>query len=455
MLNFRCKKLLIMLMVLVFLISSTVFAAPVHKDIFTDYSVSNAMENLEILAGKDDAREAGTEGEHEAADYIANYFKSLGLEVERQIFDIMLFKDLGSEITLIQPEIKVLESKTFMFSPSTPEGGIQGELVYAGLGYPEDFEGKDFNGKIALIKRGAFTFYQKVQNAANAGAIGAIIFNNVDGIINGTLVTPTDIPAAAITKADGEYLVDLIDNGTVTVKMVVETVIKESYSQNIIGTKRSERGKGRIPETIVIGAHYDSVDTPGANDNGSGTVTLMEIARLMVDKKLAYDVKFVAFGAEEIGLVGSEVYVLDLYEKGEIDNIVAMINMDMVGVGDTLELKMAYEDTPTWVQEQFIASAEILGLNYNTGFSDRSDHANFEWFGIPTTFVAYGEDPYYHTDEDSIDKIDEENMYNAGTLVASVLYQMAKTPMPASEKGMKAKAAKLHSIVKGEKVFRE
>jgi len=94
-------------------------------------------------------------------------------------------------------------------------------------------------------------------------------------------------------------------------------------------------------------------------------------------------------------------------------------------------------------------------LNYNTGFSDRSDHANFEWFGIPTTFVAYGEDPYYHTDEDSLDKIDEENMYNAGTLVASVLYQMAKTPMPASEKGVKAKAAKLHSIVKGEKVFRE
>ncbi|MDI6705191.1 MAG: M20/M25/M40 family metallo-hydrolase [Bacillota bacterium] len=448
------NRVLMLVIALTLLVSATVYAEPVHKDIFSDYSADDAIGHIEVLAATDDAREAGTEGEHRAADYIADYFEELGLQVERQTFPMILFKDLGSELTMLEPSVAEFETKTFMYSPSTPEGGLTAELAYAGLGYPEDFAGKDFTGKIALIRRGAFTFYQKVQNAAAAGAIGAIIFNNTDGIINGTLSTPTDIPALAILQEDGENLVGLIEEGnTVKVNMNIQTIIEESYSQNVIATKLADRGKGRNTQTIVLGAHYDSVDTPGANDNASGTATIMEVARLMADKKLAYDVKFIAFGAEETGLVGSEEYVLELEENGEIEDIVAMINLDMVGVGDTLVFYMAYEETPTWLQEQFIASAQILGLQYDTDYSDRSDHANFEWFGIPTTFLSYRPDPYYHTDEDSIDKIQEEDMYNTGTLVASVLYQIAKTPMPKSPKGLKAKAAKLHSVVKGEKVY--
>lgn len=454
MLLLRQRRFAVLTLVLVLLMTSTAFAAPVHKDIFVEYSVENAMGHLQVLAAKDDAREAGTEGEHQAADYIANYFESLGLEVERQQFEIILFKDLGSELVMTQPEVKEFETQTFMYSPSTPEGGIEAELVYAGLGYPEDFKGKDFTGKIALIKRGEFTFHDKVQNAAAAGAIGAIIFNHSEGMINGTLITPTDIPALALTKADGEYLLGLLNEGkTVSVKMNIQTIIEDSYSQNVIATKKATRGNGKSHGTIVVGAHYDSVDTPGANDNGSGTVTLMEVARLLADEDLAYDVKFIAFGAEEAGLVGSEEYVLDLYEKGEIDNIVAMINLDMVGVGDTLVFYRAFEDTPTWVQDLFIASSKILGIPYDTSYSTRSDHANFEWFGIPSVFLSFRPDPNYHTDADSIDKIQEENMYNTGTLVASVLYQMAKTPMPESPKGIMAKTSKLHSIVKGKEVF--
>ncbi len=123
---------------------------------------------------------------------------------------MILFKDLGSELAMLAPSVEKFETKTFMYSPSTPECGLTAELAYAGLGYPEDFEGQDFTGKIALIRRGAFTFYEKVQNAAEAGAVGAIIFNNTDGIINGTLSTLTDIPALAILKADGEYLAGLL-----------------------------------------------------------------------------------------------------------------------------------------------------------------------------------------------------------------------------------------------------
>lgn len=446
-------SILLVALLIVFLTASAAFAAPTHKDIFTDYNVENAMNHVSVLAPGDDARETGTPGEFAAADYIANYFDSIGLEVQRQTFDITLFEDNGSTLQAVyEDQVKGIDSKTLQFSCSSDI--TEAKLVFAGLGSSQDFLNNDFVGKVALIQRGTYYFQEKVENAAAAGAIGVIIYNNTDGVINGTLTLSSEIPAIAITEDDGQFLKGLLDSEvSVKVNMSVDTVIDKGKSQNIIGIKRAERVQGKDPQIVVLGAHYDCVDTPGANDNASGTATLMETARLLPGQKFGYDIHFVAFGAEEIGLVGSEHYVLNLEERGQIENVAAMINMDMVGVGDTLELNLAYDDSSTWLQSLFINTAEILGLPYDTYYVDASDHANFELFSIPTTFVAYGDDPYYHTDEDSIDKIDEANMYNSGKIVASVLYQVAKTPMPKAEQGKIKQTQKLHTWVKGEKVY--
>lgn len=101
-----------------------------------------------------------------------------------------------------------LEGIPMEFSPATSASGITATAQYAGLGFPEDFTGANFNGKIAVIQRGSITFGEKVTNAMDAGAVGAIIFNNQDGIFSGTLGSPGSwIPAASISKSDGESLV--------------------------------------------------------------------------------------------------------------------------------------------------------------------------------------------------------------------------------------------------------
>jgi hypothetical protein len=99
-------------------------------------------------------------------------------------------------------------------------------------------------------------------------------------------------------------------------------------SQNIILTK-----KGESDEVIVVGAHYDSVDTNGADDNASGLALSLEAALRFADKPLSHTIKFVFFGSEENGTVGSSHFVKNL-SQSEKDSIVLMINPDCVIAGD-------------------------------------------------------------------------------------------------------------------------
>ncbi|GAB3065866.1 S8 family serine peptidase [Virgibacillus ainsalahensis] len=87
------------------------------------------------------------------------------------------------------------------------------DVVDAGLGYPEDFEGKDVDGKYALIQRGELAFTQKTLNAQAAGAAGVIIYNNEDGMVNMATESAITIPQLSMLKSDGDKLVEAIQDG--------------------------------------------------------------------------------------------------------------------------------------------------------------------------------------------------------------------------------------------------
>ena len=123
-------------------------------------------------------------------------------------------------ITVNSDANKKLGSNVLVFSAALPSGGLSGQILYANLGYPADFQGKDFSNKIALIRRGEIYFMDKVSNAYAAGAIGVIIYNNVSGNFNGTLEILSSIPAVSITMEDGAYLTSLQAATTVTINPV-------------------------------------------------------------------------------------------------------------------------------------------------------------------------------------------------------------------------------------------
>ncbi len=99
-------------------------------------------------------------------------------------------------------------------------------------------------------------------------------------------------------------------------------------SQNIIVTK-----PGKSEETIIVGAHYDSVGTAGVDDNGSGVSVVLETVKSLYNVETPYTIKFIFFGAEEQGLRGSKAYVSDMMTQEDIENTICMINIDSVLAG--------------------------------------------------------------------------------------------------------------------------
>ncbi|MHB8780439.1 MAG: M28 family peptidase [Candidatus Geothermincolia bacterium] len=179
----------------------------------------------------------------------------------------------------------------------------------------------------------------------------------------------------------------------------------------------------------VVGGHYDSymsAPSPGANDNGSGTVMTLELARCHAAQRFGANVRFVLFGGEEVlegydgrHHSGSDYYVEDLLAEGTRPD--GAIILDMLGVGSQLYVRnMDVASQSLRHRLQSYADAVGVYLPYQRSGSI-SDHEAFEAEGIPSVWMEVKEDPYYHTPEDSYDKIDRGFIDLCGTLLEGFL----------------------------------
>jgi hypothetical protein len=225
----------------------------------------------------------------------------------------------------------------------------------------------------------------------------------------------------------------------------------EGNSNNVISTK-----PGKSVKQIIVGAHYDSVGTNGASDNASGVAVMLGAAEMLKDVTTDYTIKFIAFGAEEVGLRGSKYYVSKMTET-EKSNTIAMINLDTVLVGDRM---YAYGNLGEkgWVRDQALSLADALdldvitqqGLNpeYPAGTTgDWSDHAPFKEIGLPWLYfestnweetdgldgsvetVEHGQ--IMHTGKDNLTFLHEafpgrieDRLYTYTTLLSNLLVQI-------------------------------
>lgn len=410
----------------------SLLAGSASKDIQKLYKGDRAFSQIEALVGFG-PRVAGGFEERAAAGYIASEMESYGLDVTIQEFPMTYFEDFGSELNVVGGPL--LSPNTMSFSPS---GEFTAQIVFCGLGYPGDFP-LEVAGSIALIKRGELYFSEKTANAATAGAVAVIIFNHSPGNFLGTLGSIADIPAVSISLEEGELLLDLLGDPPVTVYLNVETLAYDSTSQNVIGTIEGLDPKQGI---VYIGGHYDSVSAgPGANDDASGTAGVLEAARVLSTKghRTKATLKFIAFGAEETGLDGSYNYVVE-NEEELIASGLGMINLDMIGVGDTLLIgNIGWGGSA--ITDYTQAKAVTMGVEDWAPFTaeENSDHTYFEMVGVPSVFLHQSPDPYYHTSEDTPDKIDINKLEENGELATAVMYDWAKNPLLRAKKASKLK----------------
>jgi hypothetical protein len=207
---------------------------------------------------------------------------------------------------------------------------------------------------------------------------------------------------------------------------------------------------GATDSTIVIGGHIDSSgrEIPGANDDGSGTACVIELARVWSERPRRFKLLFAAFGGEESGLVGSK-YFVDHYAA--IGKVKLMLQIDMAGSAEALIpfIDVYTHQAPEWLVEDAYAIDRALGYNsleypthffsLNNALKDRgagSDHQPFLEKNIPAIdFTAGVNTSPIHTQRDKIEFISKPMLARSGRLVDALLKKYQEQGIPASTKG--------------------
>jgi Zn-dependent M28 family amino/carboxypeptidase len=417
-------------------------------------------------------RASGTPGFTASAAYVTQTLEAAGYAVSEQPFTFPFYQQLADpELSQVSPTAADYETTTLDYSGS---GDVTGTLVptndivippSATPSSTSGCEASDFvpasatEPQVALVQRGTCNFVVKAQNAAAAGYDAVIIFNEGqpgrDGLLSGTLGEAVDIPVVGVSFADGSALYAQTRSGPVTMHVVTSTENRPgAVTSNVI----AETKGGDPNKVIVVGAHLDSVTTgPGINDNGSGTSTLLAVAQQISALKLVprQKIRFIFFGAEESGLLGSEHYVGALSDA-DLSKIYANLNFDMLGSPNYV--RFVYDGSGSIGPAGPPGSAQIetLFTDYFAGqglateekeFDGRSDYDPFITAGIPAGGLDSGAEvlktpeqaaiyggtagvPYdicYHEACDTVNNLNTKALAELGDGATHAIWTLAKS----------------------------
>jgi Zn-dependent M28 family amino/carboxypeptidase len=350
-------------------------------------------------------RFSGLPGHDESVAYVVERLEAAGYDPVVQPFDYLAFTQLGpSALEQTAPaQVTYTEGTDFGVISQSDPGDVTAAVtavdLQLGLGNTSTSgcEASDFAGfpagNIALLQRGVCTFELKAENAAAAGALGIVIFNQGDttdasrqGIPAVTLTAnnTSGIPVLGTTYALGAQLA-----GTPGLQMRVfantfrETKTTYNVLAELAGTDDSN--------VVMVGGHLDSVGAgPGINDNGSGSAAILDIAEAMRKVEPVNTVRFAWWGAEESGLVGSTFYVANLTAE-EQDDIALYLNFDMIGSPNYVRFVYDGDGTIGPVGPAGSGAIEALFVDFYsdrglasepTPFNGRSDYGPFIAAGV-------------------------------------------------------------------------
>ncbi|WP_121188638.1 M20/M25/M40 family metallo-hydrolase [Nocardiopsis sp. Huas11] len=411
-------------------------------DLVTAEAIEGHLENLSTIARYNGGnRASNTPGYDVAAQYVEDQLERAGYEPYRHEYEYLDWQEHSDAVlATTAPEDAGFELGVDFATMSYSAAGdvtAPGVLVETDAGdsgcSPEHFA--DFpEGAVAVTVRGACAFADKVQNAADAGASATVVINNVDELLQGTVSEPSDIPAVGMSQEAGARLLEAGEG--LELRLVVDSTAETSTSYSVL----AETSGGRDDNVVVVGGHLDSVEEgPGINDNGSGTAFVLETAiQLAAQEDPNNQVRFAFWGTEESGLVGSTRYVESLTEE-QLDDIALYLNFDMIGSHNyarfVLDGRGELPDSsgaPSGsgaIAQVFEEYFEEQGQVSEPGvLSGRSDYQPFMLAGVPAGGLFSGADgtkteaqvewyggtagelfdPYYHTADDTLDKINTD-----------------------------------------------
>jgi carboxypeptidase Q len=454
------KKILLMLSLLsgIFLLSAFGFSKDSLEKIFIQINQEvlyhgRAYETLEVATSTIGHRLTGSENGKKAEDFAYKLLQEYGFDnVKYMPFEVESWsRDTVSLVIAPKNSDNFREVPVVALAHSPVSSHLKSEIVDCGDGLEEDFEKVKtaIKGKVALINiniqspenKGKKNLHrsEKTALAIKYGASGVIIANSVEG---GVLLTGTasvtgaliSIPAVCVSVESGRAIRKWVkEDGNILAIIDMQNFSRPIKARNVIATLQGDANKYR-KEKIIIGGHLDSWDlATGAMDNGIGSFTIMDIARVFkaLNLKPKRTIEFVLFMGEEQGLLGSRAMVKKYKEDGKIDQIALMMNLDMVNNAKGFnafgrpEMKQFFEEIGAKIKQ-----VDSTFTNTNpSGAGLHSDHQPFMLEGVPVCSPS-GSFPIkayncYHANCDKFDLIDKKQISNNVRFTAMMLYALA------------------------------
>ena len=387
--------------------------------------------------------------EVDSLKYLRGLLDSFGYHTEMPEYMGYISYPVKAFVTIESPVERAFKGISACFTPSTPIGGIVAEAA--------DCTEADYRGKIVLMDGLANAV--KIKEAEKKGAV-AVLFLHDRNIHNGPasdiwgnptqnrLDTLPAVPVVSVTKPDGAEIRRLLKEGHVKVR-VESTVVNEWRKCPLL---IADLECPRSDKFVLFSGHIDSWDY-GAMDNGSANATMIECARLMAQRKdkLARGLRIAFWSGHSQGKYAGSAWYADHHFEELRDHCAAHLNIDSVGG----ENAVVVEEPPVMAQAWDLAKDVIEGQT-GVAFSGKrmARNADQSFFGVGITSIfgtfseqdistvgdslsfRYGEGSragglgwWWHTEHDTIDKINPELLVRDCRLYAAVLWRLLTAPV--------------------------
>ncbi|WP_439487511.1 M28 family peptidase [Algoriphagus sp.] len=448
-------------------------------------TVEDLKERLTYLASDEmKGRDTGSEEQKVAANYLADFYKKIGLSgpVEGSYLQpVELVSASFKEVSLKVGKQKLENNEDFVFiGDGDMKKASKTDLVFLGLVSDENLAKVDVKGKLVGIWAVGVRSNDLLTKVMDAGAAGIVIvtmegqanFDRVAGRYQslagkGRVGFAKPAEQKPVFMVSSDKMAELFDTPMEELKEAaksnpqsiksqkasyqIQKEVKEIESSNVMGYLE---GSDKKDELIVVSSHYDHIGVSstgevfnGADDDGSGTVSVTEIAEAFAlaakdGVKPRRSILFLNVTGEEKGLLGSEYY--SDHPIFPLENTVANFNIDMVG-----RIDYEYQDAEN-TDFVYVIGSEMLStdlkkiLEYNNiTYSDlildyrydaeddpnrfyyRSDHYNFAKHNIPVAFFFNGVHDDYHQVTDTVDKIEFPLMEKRAKLIFYTVWDVA------------------------------
>jgi carboxypeptidase Q len=440
---------------------------------------SEVMETLRHLSDVIGPRLSGTPAMRRANEWTAQQFRSYGLRAAMEPFDFGVTWERGPlSLRIVQPFDRAITGHSWAWTVGTDGKTRKGPVVLVDLSTPDSLaryrdrvrgawvlprasnpvwnpdgppQSAEDSQRVAAIRdaRAALTadtsapaVLQRRQFQIDlpyvlkaAGAMGTL----VDGAKEHGLMTMSGspnrvapLPNVVISHEDYTLLERLIRQGlTPRLEGRVENTLGQS-SVKQWNTVAEIRGSGLPGQVVILGAHLDSWDLgTGVTDNGAGSMVVLEAARVIARSGLKprRTIRFILFGGEEQGLIGSRAYAAA--HAAEADSVQAVLVIDNgTGriVGQALQGRTDLEET--W-RALLAPVAHLDAATVRDAMKRGTDHLSFAFYGIPS--FNFDQDPrgYFHThhsESDTYDKAVADDLAQASAVMAVTAYGLANLP---------------------------